>query len=119
MSIEIVAPMPGTIINILSFLVDRPAKGAANYAASKAGLLSLTKTAALELGRYGIRVNGIIPGFHVTDMNKDFWEKFEVDIRREHLIPELPDRKRLAEFVFYVTGLKTVTGQVFSFESRI
>ena len=43
-------------------------RGQANYAAAKAGLQGFTKTLAIELGRYGITVNAIAPGFIATDM---------------------------------------------------
>ncbi len=43
-------------------------KGQANYAASKGGVISMTKTAAKELGKFGIRVNCICPGFIKTPM---------------------------------------------------
>jgi 3-oxoacyl-[acyl-carrier protein] reductase len=57
----------GRIINIssLSALGNR---GQANYAAAKAGLQGFTKTLSLELGRFGITVNAVAPGFIATDM---------------------------------------------------
>ncbi|OVE75729.1 hypothetical protein BVX98_07090 [bacterium F11] len=109
----------GSIINILSYLAKKPGYGAANYAASKAGILSLTQSAALELARYGIRVNGVFPGFHVTDMNRNVWEKNEESIREQHLLPTLPTKEGLGEFVYHLAHLETVTGQVFPFESRL
>jgi NAD(P)-dependent dehydrogenase (short-subunit alcohol dehydrogenase family) len=44
------------------------------YAASKAGLLQLTRAMALELARYRIRVNAIAPGYFTTDMNREFFD---------------------------------------------
>jgi 3-oxoacyl-[acyl-carrier protein] reductase len=44
--------------------------GQANYAAAKAGLQGFTKTLALELGRYGVTVNAVAPGFTVTEMTR-------------------------------------------------
>jgi NAD(P)-dependent dehydrogenase (short-subunit alcohol dehydrogenase family) len=63
----------GSIINISSILGLRQAGQVASYAVSKAGLLQLTKTMALELARYGIRVNAMAPGYIETDLNRDFW----------------------------------------------
>ena len=48
--------------------------GQANYAASKAGLIGLTKSVAKELGSKGIRCNAIAPGFIATDMTKELGE---------------------------------------------
>jgi NAD(P)-dependent dehydrogenase (short-subunit alcohol dehydrogenase family) len=45
-----------------------------SYAASKAGLVQLTKVMALEWARFGIRVNGIAPGYIETDLNRELWE---------------------------------------------
>jgi 3-oxoacyl-[acyl-carrier protein] reductase len=58
----------GRIINITSVVGQRGNAGQANYAASKAGIIGLTKTAAQELGGRSITVNGVAPGFIATDM---------------------------------------------------
>ena len=62
----------GSIINIESILSFRQTGHIPAYVASKAGLTQLTKTMALELARYNIRVNGIAPGYFSTDINRGF-----------------------------------------------
>jgi NAD(P)-dependent dehydrogenase (short-subunit alcohol dehydrogenase family) len=64
----------GSIVNIESILSFRQSGHLAVYAASKAGLTQLTRSMALELARFSIRVNGIAPGYFVTDMNREFFE---------------------------------------------
>jgi NAD(P)-dependent dehydrogenase (short-subunit alcohol dehydrogenase family) len=64
----------GSIVNIASILGQRVAGGVAPYAISKAGLVQMTKAMALELARHGVRVNAILPGYVVTDLNRDFLE---------------------------------------------
>ncbi|MET0376794.1 MAG: SDR family oxidoreductase [Rhizorhabdus sp.] len=64
----------GSIINIASILGLRQSGRVASYAASKAAAVQLTKVAALELARFGIRVNAICPGYIATDINADLWE---------------------------------------------
>ena len=57
-----------------SILGLRQAGGVLPYAVSKAGAIQLTKTLALEVARFGIRVNALAPGYIETDLNKVFWE---------------------------------------------
>ncbi len=63
----------GAIVNIASILAHRVAGRTAAYAASKAGLLHLTRALALEWVRHGIRVNALCPGYVETDLNRDFF----------------------------------------------
>jgi NAD(P)-dependent dehydrogenase (short-subunit alcohol dehydrogenase family) len=63
----------GSIINIASILGLRQAGGVLPYAVSKAGTIQLTKTLALELARFDIRVNALAPGYLETDLNREFW----------------------------------------------
>jgi 3-oxoacyl-[acyl-carrier protein] reductase len=59
----------GAIVNVASLAAHGPGKWmGADYAASKAGLVSLTRTLALEGGRFGVRVNAVSPGFIDTDL---------------------------------------------------
>ena len=62
----------GSLVNVASILGMRVAGGVAPYAISKAGLVQATKALALELARHGIRANALLPGYIVTDLNRDF-----------------------------------------------
>ncbi|MDP3519913.1 MAG: SDR family NAD(P)-dependent oxidoreductase [Hydrogenophaga sp.] len=64
----------GCIVNVASILGKRVAGGVAPYAVSKAGVIQATKAMALELARHGIRVNALLPGYVVTDLNRAFLE---------------------------------------------
>ena len=67
------AGRPGVIVNVLSILAFGVAGGLGTYAASKAGLLQITRTMAMELARHRIRVNAIAPGYVLTDMNREYF----------------------------------------------
>ncbi|MDA1193642.1 MAG: 3-oxoacyl-ACP reductase FabG [Planctomycetota bacterium] len=60
----------GSIVNLASIQALRGGRGQANYAAAKAGVLGLTRAAALEVADRGVRVNAVLPGFIETDMTQ-------------------------------------------------
>jgi 3-oxoacyl-[acyl-carrier protein] reductase len=64
----------GRIVNVSSIVAERANPGQANYAASKAGLLALTRTVAREMARKGITCNAVLPGVIETDMTADVAE---------------------------------------------
>ena len=62
----------GVIVNIASVLGHRPLPHTGIYAASKAAIMQMTRSAAIELARDQIRVNALAPGYVMTDLNSDF-----------------------------------------------
>lgn len=78
----IAAGEPGSIVNTASILGLRVAVTTSCYSASKAALISLTQSLALEWSRNGIRVNALCPGYFVTELNADF---FKTERGREYL----------------------------------
>jgi NAD(P)-dependent dehydrogenase (short-subunit alcohol dehydrogenase family) len=77
----------GSIINISSALGIAVQKNQANYAAAKAGVIQLTRVMALELSRYGIRVNAIAPGYFQTEINSEFFESPQGQAYVDKLFP--------------------------------
>jgi Dehydrogenases with different specificities (related to short-chain alcohol dehydrogenases) len=108
-----------SIINIASVSALKSYFGVANYSASKAGVIALTKTAAREAGRFGITVNAVLPGFHQTDMGNSAGKNYIEKVKEESVLNATTDIKELSEFILLLAGMKTVSGQVFNIDSRI
>ena len=70
----------GRIVNITSVIGITGNAGQANYAASKAGIIALTKSVAKELGGRGVTCNAVAPGFITTDMTVDLPEKVRAEM---------------------------------------
>ncbi|MFT3802150.1 MAG: SDR family oxidoreductase [Burkholderiaceae bacterium] len=64
----------GAIVNIASIQGERVAPGITPYSTSKAAVVQMTKSLALELARYNIRVNAIEPGYIGTEMTDEMWQ---------------------------------------------
>lgn len=79
----------GRIINIASITAERVVRQIGIYGASKAGLLQLTKSMALEWARYGINVNALLPGYIETEINAEY---FKTE-KGKKLIEGLPRRR--------------------------
>ena len=89
-------------------------KGQANYAASKAGLLGLTKSIARELASRGITVNAVAPGFIETDMTAQLTAEQQAALAKQIPLERLGKPEDIAQAVLFLAsdGASYITGQV-------
>lgn len=100
----------GAIINIASVIGQMGNVGQANYAASKAGILGLTKAAARELGMRGVTVNAIAPGYIETEMTDEIPEKAKRAMLENIPLQKLGQPSDIAEAVYFLANQSYITG---------
>jgi len=104
----------GRIINISSVVGQAGSPGQANYAASKAGLIGLTKALAQEMGSRGITVNAVAPGYIATDMTKDLPEELKQKMLSSIPLARMGKPEDVAAAVKFLAGEDAayITGHV-------
>jgi acetoacetyl-CoA reductase/3-oxoacyl-[acyl-carrier protein] reductase len=104
----------GRIVNVVSINGLRGKFGQGNYAASKAGLVGLTKTAARELGPKGVTVNAVAPGMVLTEMALALAPEFRQKALDESVLKRLPEVEDVANAVLFLLcdAARMVTGEV-------
>lgn len=104
----------GSVVLIASINGERGKFGQANYAASKAGLIGLARTAAREVGRFGIRVNVVAPGLILTEMTARLPREVLDRAVEETAIGHVGKPEDVASAVLYLASgmARHVTGQV-------
>jgi 3-oxoacyl-[acyl-carrier protein] reductase len=105
----------GRIINIASIVGLIGNKGQANYAASKAGLIALTKSVAKELGSRNILVNAVAPGFIETEMTAAMTAEARAALGQQIALERLGSAQDVAAMVTFLASdlASYITGQVF------
>lgn len=104
----------GKILNMTSVVGIAGNAGQVNYAASKAGVIGLTKSLAKELGSRGITVNAVAPGFINTDMTASLSEKVKEEASKNIPLKRLGDPEDVANLVGFLASdaANYITGQV-------
>jgi len=111
----------GRIINIASVsgLMGNP--GQANYSASKAGVIGLTRTIACELAGRNITVNAVAPGFIATDMTAKLGEDILQEVRKQIPLGRLGDPQDVADAVLFLASdaASFITGHVLTVDGGL
>jgi 3-oxoacyl-[acyl-carrier protein] reductase len=104
----------GKIVNIASIHAFVGRFGVANYAASKSGLVGLTRSAAADLGPSNVNVNAVAPGFVRTDMLTDIPEDVIKESMERAALKRLPEAADIAHVVLFLCSelARQITGQV-------
>ncbi|MCC6485123.1 MAG: 3-oxoacyl-[acyl-carrier-protein] reductase [Armatimonadetes bacterium] len=111
----------GRIVNMASVMGVVGNAGQANYSASKGGLIALTKTTAKELGRRGINVNAVAPGFIQTVMTEEMPEDARAKVSGQIPLDRLGTPEDVARVVLFLVGELSsyVTGQVINVDGGL
>lgn len=107
----------GAVVLIGSFAAIQGNAGQAAYAASKAGLLGLAKSAAREWGPRNVRVNVVFPGWHRTELSGSSMPAFKET--EDHVLRRTPDLPAMVRTVRHLAEFSDASGQVWNLDSRI
>lgn len=104
----------GKIVNISSINGMRGKFGQANYAASKAGIIGLTKAVATELGKYGVNVNSVAPGMIATDMTRSLSKEVQENALSEIVLGRFGQPEDVANLIAFLVSAnaKHITGEI-------
>ncbi len=104
----------GKIVNVSSINGMRGKFGLANYSASKAGLIGLTKTVAKELGRYNVNVNAVAPGYVLTPLTQKLPDKIITQAKAETVFGRLAEPEDVAKLILFLCSnlAQHITGEV-------
>ena len=105
----------GSIINLTSISGFRGNAGQVNYSASKAAVIGITRSLALEVARRSIRVNAVAPGFVETDMTHALPDLVLKEVKKRIPMRRLGQVEDVAPLVRFLAGPSStyITGQVF------
>jgi len=103
----------GAIVNVASLSALHGVAGQAAYAASKAGILGLTRSLAREVGKRGVRVNAVVPGFVATDLTAGLPEAAALHLRAGECLPGGTGPGAVADAVLFLLSERAaaITGQ--------
>jgi len=109
----------GRIVNIASVAAVTGYSGLAAYSATKASLVGFTRSLAREVGRMGINVNAVVPGFFDSDMTRDLTEEMRQQITRRSALKRLVGIEDVVNAVEFLLDdrSKNITGTILTVDA--
>jgi 3-oxoacyl-[acyl-carrier protein] reductase len=109
----------GRIVNVASIIGFTGYSGLSVYGATKASMLGFTRSLAREVGRHGVNVNAVAPGFIETDMTQNLGEEQRGQVARRSALRRLPEVDDVANAVEFLLGDKArnITGTVLTVDA--
>ena len=111
----------GNIISISSVVGQRGNFGQTNYAAAKAGIIGFTKSLAKEVGRFGVRVNAIAPGFIETKMVESVPEEVKIMVKKLTALGRFGKPEEVANLVYFLASdnASFITGAIINIDGGL
>lgn len=120
-ALPLIIPNKGKIINVSSVVGQRGNFGQTNYGATKAGIIGFTKSLSKEVGKFGVTVNAIAPGFIRTRLTEIIPEKFKTQITMLTSLGRFGEPEEVADLIVFLASDKAsfITGSVINIDGGL
>lgn len=120
-SLPLIISSTGKIINMSSLVGERGNFGQTNYAAAKAGIIGFTKSLAKEVGRFGVTVNAVAPGFIETSLTQNIPEEWKITVKKLTALGRFGKPEEVASLIAFLASDEAgfITGEVIDIDGGL